>query len=285
VSVVVTFRNAGPYISDMVKSVFAQTVEDWELLLFDDGSEDDAGLRLSKVRDDRVSVRVGGRHRGTAVRRNELTAAARGKYLAVMDADDVMHPRRLERQLRDLEASGADVTGGGMYTVDPGLRVTGIVHPRSPASDLRGVLRHGHLFHGTALGHCEWFASHPYDPQFVRAQDYDLWCRTYSDSHFSVVDLPMIFYRRPEEVDIAKYRRSCRANREVAGRHGETLGRPYVAWMQSISYLKEGLALLVNGTGVGSERLLGHGKILSAEDLRDANRALEIATQVEVPGW
>jgi glycosyltransferase involved in cell wall biosynthesis len=108
VSVVICFLDAERFLPDALDSVYAQTLQDWELLLVDDGSRDDgAGLAQEAVRRRPERVRLlahpGGENRGISASRNLGIRAARGRYLAFLDADDVWKPDKLERQLAALE--------------------------------------------------------------------------------------------------------------------------------------------------------------------------------------
>jgi glycosyltransferase involved in cell wall biosynthesis len=133
VSVVTIFLDAEHFLADAVESVLAQTHEEWELLLVDDGSTDAsadiarkyAGRHPGRIR---VLAHEGGRNRGKSVARNLGIAAARGRYLAFLDADDVFLPAKLARQVRLLEAhpEAAMVYGPSLYwygwTGDAALR-------------------------------------------------------------------------------------------------------------------------------------------------------------------
>lgn len=285
VSVVVTFKNAGPYVGDLVRSVIAQTLDDWELLLVDDGSEDTGLEQLLAVRDARVRVVSDGQWKGTAVRLNELTHAASGKYLAVMGADDIMHPRRLELQVADLELHGTDVTGGGMYTMNDDTEITGVMHPLPIPTRPQDVVRRGLLFHGASMGARDWFLKNPYDPSLIRAQDRELWCRTFANSRFSVVDEPMIYYRMPLGLDLAKYRRSCVANRSIIRRRGRAHGKAFLVGELLKSYAKEGVFTVAASLALEGALVERRSASLSTGELKLASETLAAVQSTLVPGW
>src|SRR5690349_10645893 len=103
VTVGIPFFNNASSLSDALRSIFAQTFTDWELILADDGSTDESLSIARSVRDPRVMVMSDGGNRGLVFRLNQITSAARGKYIARMDADDLSHPARLQRQVSLLE--------------------------------------------------------------------------------------------------------------------------------------------------------------------------------------
>jgi glycosyltransferase involved in cell wall biosynthesis len=112
VSIITPFLNAGPFIEESIKSVLAQTYDNWELLLVDDGSTDaSTGIALKYAEDHPDKVRyVSHEHRqnrGASASRNLAARHARGEYLAFLDADDVYLPRKLEVTVPILDAQPA----------------------------------------------------------------------------------------------------------------------------------------------------------------------------------
>ena len=107
VSVIMSVYNmAGrPVLQAAVHSIKNQTYKDWELILCDDGSTDHTlqVLRQISKGDQRIQVIHYKRNRGAGFARNACIRAAGGKYIAVMDADDLSEPCRLERQAAFLD--------------------------------------------------------------------------------------------------------------------------------------------------------------------------------------
>lgn len=107
VSVVMIFRNAQTFMEEAIRSVLAQTHEDIELLLCDDGSTDSStSLAQEWAKRHPAKVRYlehpGHAHRGMSATRNLGIAAARGDLLAFLDADDVWEPDHLARFVKCL---------------------------------------------------------------------------------------------------------------------------------------------------------------------------------------
>src|SRR5688572_8039312 len=99
VTVGIPFLNGKRTLVDAVRSVFAQTFTDWELILMDDGSTDGSADLVRGIDDPRVRLVSDGVNRGLCDRLNQIASLAQGRYLARMDADDLMHAQRLERQV------------------------------------------------------------------------------------------------------------------------------------------------------------------------------------------
>ena len=101
ISVVMVFYNAERYIEEAVKSVLRQSFRDFELLLIDDGSIDPSVRIVENILDDRIKI-IHKDHDYIASLNYGLDCA-QGKYIARMDADDIMHPDRLFVQYRLME--------------------------------------------------------------------------------------------------------------------------------------------------------------------------------------
>jgi glycosyltransferase involved in cell wall biosynthesis len=126
VSVVIPAYNAARTLKATVESVFEQTVQNFEIIIVDDGSRDDTTAVARSIEDARVKV-VTQANGGAAAARNTGIKAARGEYVAMLDADDLWMPHKLERQLAVLN-SGEDVNAvqSGVYFVNDNLEVISV---------------------------------------------------------------------------------------------------------------------------------------------------------------
>jgi succinoglycan biosynthesis protein ExoO len=117
VSVIVPAYNAAGCLERALNSALAQTMADLEVIVVDDGSQDTTleVARRVAARDSRVRVFSNEHNRGVAESRNRAVKAARGEWIAVLDADDVWFPKRLERMLN--YANEADVVSDNLRVV------------------------------------------------------------------------------------------------------------------------------------------------------------------------
>jgi glycosyltransferase involved in cell wall biosynthesis len=121
VSVVMTVYNAERYLREAVESILNQTFGDFEFIVVNDGSTDGSRRILEEYarRDGRIRL-VSRPNTGIVAAANEGIAAARGEYLARMDADDVSLPRRFEKQVAYLDAHPECViVGSRVLSTDP----------------------------------------------------------------------------------------------------------------------------------------------------------------------
>ena len=111
VSIVMPAYNSEKYIEDAVQSVQRQTVDSWELIIVDDCSTDSTAAIASNLasEDDRIHLYRNPSNKGAAESRNAGLRLCTGKYVALLDSDDLWLPNKLERQIVRLEKTGADI--------------------------------------------------------------------------------------------------------------------------------------------------------------------------------
>lgn len=286
VTIGIPFLNARRYLADAVRSVFAQTHDDWELLLIDDGSTDGSIDVVRNLDDPRVRILSDGRNRGLCARLNQIASLSRGAYLARMDADDLMHPERIERQLKFLRANpGVDLIDTATFTVDDDLTPLGIRGDHPLDSCPKAVVRSGLLIHPTVMGKAEWFRSNPYDPVYVRAEDRELWIRTCATTEFARLCEPLFFYREGRAGNVRKYLRTERTVREILHRYGPPL---VGAWRTRLLVMRSRLKSMAYqiGTEVGLQgRLISRrNRLLSAAEVEEGRRILSGIRKTPVPG-
>lgn len=158
VSIVVPVHNAGQYIAETIRSVCQQTFPDWELILVDDASTDDSVEQIRKTAA-AVSPKVRERIRlicrneaaGPAGARNTGTRAAKGEYLAFLDADDLWYPEKLARELRFLQEESAAFVCTSYQFGDAEGRPTGRAVHVPPSLTFRRALTRTVIFTSTVL--------------------------------------------------------------------------------------------------------------------------------------
>ncbi len=99
VTVAIPLFNGAPEIKRAILSVLKQTMEDFEILIIDDGSTDNSCAEVESMEDDRIRLLRNGQNNGIAWTRNRLVLEARGEFLAWLDHDDACAENRLMRQV------------------------------------------------------------------------------------------------------------------------------------------------------------------------------------------
>ncbi len=125
VSVIMPVYNVEAYVADAVRSVLAQTLKDFELIIVDDSGQDRSMAICEAFWDERIRI-ARQQNRGLAGARNTGIRYARGKYLAFLDADDLWHPEKLARQVAHLESRpGVGVSYCPSLFIDDGGKALG----------------------------------------------------------------------------------------------------------------------------------------------------------------
>lgn len=106
VSVIMPSFNTAGFIGDSIKSVLAQTYDNFELIIIDDCSTDNTDEVVSFFEDPRIRYFKNEKNSGAAVSRNRAIKEAKGKWIAFLDSDDLWAPQKLEKQIGFMENGG-----------------------------------------------------------------------------------------------------------------------------------------------------------------------------------
>ncbi len=194
--------NAGRYLRPAVDSILAQDFLDFEFIVVDDGSTDETGPVFDEYarRDPRVRV-FHRSHSGVCSAREFAISVARGRYVALADADDVYLPIRLRRQFELLEACPeVGVCGAWAGFVDSrgwrcgrsGARLVDDAAIRSELLFRSGIANPVAMLRRRILDD-EPFA---YDPSYPYGGDYEMWARLSRRTRFANVPEVLFLYRR-----------------------------------------------------------------------------------------
>lgn len=116
VSVVMSVKNGLPYIEETIQSVLNQSFTDFEFVIVDDGSTDDTVASIKQFNDPRINL-IAQENTGVATAKNRAIAECNGKYIAIIDADDICLPDRLEAQYSFLQQNPDYVLVGGFVDI------------------------------------------------------------------------------------------------------------------------------------------------------------------------
>lgn len=103
VSVIMPVYNMAEFVGEAIDSILRQTFPDFEFIIIDDASDDGSDIILRSYTDKRIVYERNDTNMGNYASRNKGMLRAQGKYIAVMDADDIAMPERLEKQIGYLE--------------------------------------------------------------------------------------------------------------------------------------------------------------------------------------
>lgn len=185
VSVLIPAYNAEKYISEALQSVLDQTYEEFEIVIIDDNSTDTTWEVIQSFadQDSRIKPYQNEENLKVVQTRNKAfrLASDKAKYYAIMDADDIMLPTRLQRQITFLETNDDyGIVGGDLVLIDEeskAIKERQYPHTDSEIRQEMGwrnmIPQPATTLRAKVIDELGGYEVGPYD----RAQDYELWCR------------------------------------------------------------------------------------------------------------
>jgi len=200
VSVIIPVYNQTEYLTEALKSVFAQTYSDLEIIVVDDGSTEPVAPVIVRMEKQVRCIRV--ENGGVARARNIGIENASGEYIALLDADDLWFPRKIEIQMKTIEANkDVDLVYTGAEYIDREGRYMGKMGQkvqRATQNPFRDLLVVGNIV-GTpssVLAKKECFQKlGGFDVSLSVSADWDMWIRFSRHYHFIYIEEPLVSYR------------------------------------------------------------------------------------------
>jgi glycosyltransferase involved in cell wall biosynthesis len=201
VSIVITVYNRENYLPKAIESILAQTYSNFELLIWDDGSTDKS-LTIAHhyaQQDDRIRV-IAAPHQGRGISIASACAEAKGKYLGLVDSDDLLGQTAIEETVQILETQPKI---GMVYTdyilIDKNAKYIRVGETCKIPYDREKLLTTFMVFHFRLKRRSVYESIGGFDPDFKYAQDYDL-CLKISEVA-EIYHLPQVryYYRQHED--------------------------------------------------------------------------------------
>ena len=195
------------YLDIAIKSILNQTYKEIELIVISDGPlRDKASKLLSsfEANGDLIWIKSE-KNMGPSYARNIGIGRATGKYIAIMDSDDISDPKRLEHQALFLEERGADVMSCNALVIDGQGMVVG---KRRVPSTLYMVRRlapfYSPMCNPAVFGKSGVFKNMPYSESMRVSEDYELWIRLLKSGYRLVNSPEYLLMYRQETSDISR---------------------------------------------------------------------------------
>lgn len=195
VSVLMPIYNTAPYLREAMDSMLSQTFTDFELIVLNDCSPDNAEGILDTYDDPRIVRYKGARNVGLSNVLNVGIGLARGKYIARMDSDDISLPNRLQVQVDYLETHPEiDLVSVGMQLF--GAKEEVWIREQNPEKVKINAMFHSPVLHASSVWRKDSFERHDlrFRQEMVPAEDYDLWARALLKG-LKLVNLPDVLYK------------------------------------------------------------------------------------------
>ena len=199
VNVIVPCHNGARFLGEALKSALQQTHRDTTVLVVDDGSTDETS-RIARGFGDRVSV-IRQPKSGVSAARNRAIDATDGEYVAFLDADDRWHPEKLSRQLAVMSHHPQyGLVHTAIRHIDAAGHVTGRPDNAPFSRDTQGdcvamLLSRNTITTSSVLLRRDSLRGERFMTDMAAAEDWDLWLRLASRTHFGYVDEELTDYR------------------------------------------------------------------------------------------
>ena len=234
VTVTIPMYNNERYIAETIGSVLAQTMDDFELLVYDDHSTDNSLEIARSFSDPRVTVFASERNLGPEGNWNRAIGDARGRYVKLLCADDLLFPECLEKQVAAFELAGAEgvsLVSSQRTIIDPEGKVLikkvnfidgGL---KTPAETVRKMVRLGTNIIGEpvcGLYPAELIASTSgYSARIPYTIDLDFWMQLLRLGNLWMIDEPLCAFRI--------------SNLSWSSRIGEMRHEQFLAFMEEVA--------------------------------------------------
>jgi len=200
VSILMPVKDGEQYIGSAVESILSQTWQNWELIVVNDGSTDKTGEILAQYarKDERIKVITNKKNLGVAASLNKALKAARGQYIARMDADDISLPERLEKQVRFLEKNPKIVAVGcQVEVIDEEDNLVGKKEfPTDPKVCCQYLMLTVPIQHPSLMVRSEAIKKYGYDERLWTAEDWDLYFKLLQEGQLSNLKGALYLYRQ-----------------------------------------------------------------------------------------
>ncbi len=288
VTIGLPFFNNQRTLAGAIRSIFAQTLHDWQLILVDDGSTDGSLEVARRVQDPRVSVITDKQNVGLAARLNQIVELAERPFVARMDADDLMDPKRLARQLAMLQANPRlPLVDTGLLSIDENDQAMGArcCYPFSVSG--AGLASGQTPVHCSVVGRTDWFRRNRYDCGYRRAQDLELWSRTFVDGSLRIrrIPEPLYFYREESSGNYARVRGAQIAKRQILRKHGlQLIGRHQTHLRIAESHAKQVVYYCAYKCRLETHLVAARNQQLATDTQADRQRVIRDVLTTPVPG-
>jgi hypothetical protein len=237
VSIVMSVFNGERFLREAIDSLLAQTFEDFELLVVDDGSTDRTSSILRAYGDPRLRTRRNAQNVGQAASLNTGLVAARGIYVARLDADDVAFPDRLDKQVAHLDANATTaMIGSAWIEIDASGRRGRAHRPPTACIDLRWRLLFSNAFlHSSVLVRRAALPDAAYDTTIGYGEDYELWSRVATGWEVANLVEPLVLYRHSRSSKTATIPTAQAQVDAIAGANIDRVAKGEFAWSSQSS--------------------------------------------------
>ena len=197
ISIIMPNYNSAQFIEETIASIFAQSYENWELILVDDCSSDGSVKIIESLiaDDNRIRLITLTENSGPAIARNRAIKEAKGRYIAFLDSDDLWTPDKLLKQISFMQENDAALSYTGYYRIEEESgEIIDQIHV-SKKVDYFELLKQNIIGCLTAIYDTRKIGK-VYMPDIRKRQDFGLWLKILKRVPYAYsIDEPLAYYR------------------------------------------------------------------------------------------
>lgn len=221
ITVYITNYNYGKFIKESIESVLNQTLQNFEIIIIDDGSTDNSKDVIKDFeKHDQISV-IYQQNKGLTISNNIAISVAKGKYITRLDADDYLDPNALYLLFNEFEKDEElGMAFGDWYEVDEFNNVTSIQRRHDFDKNVSVLDQPAH-------GACTMFKLsylkelQGYDESLTRQDGYELWFRFIKKYKIKSINIPIFYYRKHGDNLTSDERKLLNTRAEILEKHGK----------------------------------------------------------------
>jgi len=234
VTIVIPTYNYARFVEDAVRSAAYQTYLNTEIILVDDGSTDGTAAKLGLLQAEIPHLRViTTKHHGVSCARNRGTLAGRGQFVAYLDADDLWHPTKIEKQVHAMLQNWDDPEWAAVYCLFRPIDADARVVANAPAFEARGYFFARHLamnpigtVSGLMVRRDVMLEIGGFDQTLSYCEDLDAQLRVSKRHKIELVREYLVVYRKHRDSASQNHVRMADAAIEVLGKHASDPALP-----------------------------------------------------------
>lgn len=227
VSIIMPNYNSEKYLESTIKSVLAQTYNNWELIFVDDCSTDNSLRLVNSFHDERIKVLKTELNSGAATSRNLAIKIARGKWIAFLDSDDLWVPEKLEKQIAYMQNNNISFSFTDYSVIDENDKVISTFKPKIDKCSYKDILKHNCIGCLTAIYNADKLGKVLMPVDAVKREDLACWLsilkngelayclheclalykvhsNSVSSNKFKMIKYQWLVYRKIEKLNIFK---------------------------------------------------------------------------------
>lgn len=192
-TLLMTTYNCAEYISQAIKSVLKQTYKEYEFLIIDDGSDDNTEEIINSFNDSRIKfIKI--KHSGKSIALNIGLNEAKYELISLCDADDIIHPQKIEKQIVQYKDENDLIFTNTAYFRKNKILFLQEINKESK-SFYKKIVLHGQLNSSVLMNKNFILKNSGFNQELSAFEDYDLWLRILNKSNIKIIP-ELLYYQR-----------------------------------------------------------------------------------------